>query len=75
MNLQKSFVKVHKDVIDPSTNKPLNTVMWPPAKRAKTVPLPKDLPDNCLHEFKFWMYDPVSGQAIIVCESDEFRIA
>ncbi|MFS7997552.1 hypothetical protein Hanom_Chr12g01143101 [Helianthus anomalus] len=60
MNLQKSFIKVYKDVIDPSTNKPQKTVMWPPTKQTKTIPLLKDLPDNSLHEFKFWMYDPVS---------------
>ncbi|KAF5812802.1 hypothetical protein HanRHA438_Chr03g0101941 [Helianthus annuus] len=75
MNLQKSFVKVHKDVIDPSTKKPLKTVMWPPTKSAKTVLLLKYLPNNNLHEFKFWMYDLVSGQVVIVCENEEFRIA
>ncbi|KAF5758696.1 hypothetical protein HanRHA438_Chr16g0744811 [Helianthus annuus] len=39
MNLAQSFIKVHEDVIDPSTNQPLKTVMWPPTTQAKTIPL------------------------------------
>ncbi|MFS7917176.1 hypothetical protein Hanom_Chr03g00185991 [Helianthus anomalus] len=48
--------------------------MWPPTKSAKTVILLKYLPNNNLYEFKFWMYDLVSGQVVIVCENEEFRI-
>ncbi|MFS7947253.1 hypothetical protein Hanom_Chr06g00546031 [Helianthus anomalus] len=49
--------------------------MWPQTKQKKTVSLLKDLPDNSLHGFKFWMYDPVSGQAVIFCENKEYKIA
>ncbi|KAF5811385.1 hypothetical protein HanXRQr2_Chr04g0180811 [Helianthus annuus] len=49
--------------------------MWPPTKQAKIVPLLKDLPDNSLHQFEFWMCDPVSDQAVIVCDNEEFRVA
>jgi hypothetical protein len=37
------------------------------------VPLPKEVPDNSLSNLKFWMYDPLTGQAVIVCENAEYR--
>ncbi|MFS8033758.1 hypothetical protein Hanom_Chr17g01573341 [Helianthus anomalus] len=49
--------------------------MWPPTKQTKTIPLLKDLSDNNLKDLQFWMYDPVTGQAVIVCEHKEYRFA
>ncbi|MFS7979343.1 hypothetical protein Hanom_Chr10g00926231 [Helianthus anomalus] len=74
MNLVQSFIRVHEDVIDPSTNQQLKTVMWPPTKQTNTVPLLKDLPDNSLKDSQFWMYDPVTGQTVIVCANEEYRV-
>ncbi|MFS7944371.1 hypothetical protein Hanom_Chr06g00511341 [Helianthus anomalus] len=75
MNLAQSFIRVHEDVLDPSTNQPLKIVMWPPTKQTKTIPLLKELPDNSLKDLKFWMYDHVTGQAVIVCDNEEYRVA
>ncbi|MFS8001827.1 hypothetical protein Hanom_Chr13g01194921 [Helianthus anomalus] len=49
--------------------------MWLATKQTKTVPLLKKLPDNSLKDLKFWMYDSVTGQAVIVCEKAEYMIA
>ncbi|KAM0002607.1 hypothetical protein Hdeb2414_s0320g00866671 [Helianthus debilis subsp. tardiflorus] len=75
MKLAQLFVLEHEDVLDPSTNKPFKTVMWPPTKQTKNVPLLKELPDNSLKDLQFWMYDPVTGQTVIVCETEEYRVA
>ncbi|KAJ0788354.1 hypothetical protein HanPI659440_Chr05g0190741 [Helianthus annuus] len=75
MKLAKSFPLEHEDVLDPATNKPFTTVMWPPTKQSKIVPLWKELPDNSLKDLQFWMYDPTTGQAVIMCENAEYRVA
>ena len=69
-----SGVRTHKDVIDPSTGKPLKTVVWPPTQKAKVIPLPADLHDGSLSDFKYWCYDPVQSEAIIVCGNVEYRV-
>ncbi|KAJ0735218.1 hypothetical protein HanPI659440_Chr11g0429621 [Helianthus annuus] len=74
MKLAKSILLEHEGVLDPATNKPFKTVMWHATKQTKTVPLLKELPDNSLKDMKFWMYDSVTGQAVIVCENTEHRI-
>ncbi|KAM0006465.1 hypothetical protein Hdeb2414_s0172g00822361 [Helianthus debilis subsp. tardiflorus] len=74
MKLAESILLEHDDVLDPVTNKPFTTVMWPATKQTKTVPLLKELPNNSLKDLQFWMYDPVTGQAVIVCENIEYRI-
>ncbi|MFS7934930.1 hypothetical protein Hanom_Chr05g00397461 [Helianthus anomalus] len=53
--LAKSFPLEHEDVLDPATNKSFTTMMWPPTKQSKTVPLLKELPDNSLKDLQFWM--------------------
>ncbi|KAM0000678.1 hypothetical protein Hdeb2414_s0012g00384611 [Helianthus debilis subsp. tardiflorus] len=75
MKLAESFLLEYEDVLDPSTNKPFTTVIWPPTKQNKTVPLLKELPNNSLKDLQFWMYDPITGQAVIVCENTEYRVA
>ncbi|MFS7993363.1 hypothetical protein Hanom_Chr12g01093171 [Helianthus anomalus] len=75
MKLAQSFVLEHENVLDPSTNKPFKTVMWPPTKQTKIVLFLKELPDNSLKDSQFWMYDPVIGQAVIVCATEEYRVA
>ncbi|KAJ0903438.1 hypothetical protein HanPSC8_Chr07g0269851 [Helianthus annuus] len=74
MKLAQSFVVEHEDVIDPSTNTPFKTVMWPPINQINSVPLLKELLDNSLKDLQFWMYDPVTGQAVIVCANEEYRV-
>ncbi|KAL9992264.1 hypothetical protein Hdeb2414_s1195g00991031 [Helianthus debilis subsp. tardiflorus] len=75
MKLAQSFVLEHEDILDHSTNKPFKTVMWPPTKLRKTVPLLKELLNNSSKNMQFWMYDPVIGQAVIVCATEEYRVA
>ncbi|KAJ0792861.1 hypothetical protein HanOQP8_Chr01g0022731 [Helianthus annuus] len=75
MELAQSFILEHEDVIDPSTNKPFKTVMWPTTKQTKIVPLLKEFPDNSLKDLQFWMYDLVTGQAVIVCVAEEYNVA
>ncbi|MFS8034980.1 hypothetical protein Hanom_Chr17g01587601 [Helianthus anomalus] len=48
--------------------------MCPPTKQTNTIPLLQDLPDNSLQDFMFWMYDLVSGQVVIFCKHDEYRV-
>ncbi|MFS8023627.1 hypothetical protein Hanom_Chr16g01453631 [Helianthus anomalus] len=38
-----------------------------------TIEEDEELPDNTLKNLKFWIYDPVSRQAVIVCEDAEYR--
>ncbi|MFS8001980.1 hypothetical protein Hanom_Chr13g01196691 [Helianthus anomalus] len=64
MKLAKSILLEDEEVLDHATNKPCKTVMWPATKQTKTTPLLKEYPDNSLKDLKFWMYDPVTGQAI-----------
>ncbi|MFS7962227.1 hypothetical protein Hanom_Chr08g00724191 [Helianthus anomalus] len=75
MNLAESFLLEHEDILDPAINKLFMTVMWPPMKQTKTVPLLKELPDNNLKDLQFWMYDPITNQTVIVCENTEYRVA
>ncbi|KAK1411678.1 hypothetical protein QVD17_38236 [Tagetes erecta] len=51
-----SRVRTHKVVVDPSTGKPLNTVVGPPTQKAKIIPLPTDLHDGLLSDFKYWYF-------------------
>ncbi|KAF5819077.1 hypothetical protein HanXRQr2_Chr02g0073551 [Helianthus annuus] len=73
MKLAQSIVEEDEEVMDPATDKPYKTVKWPTTKQTKTVPLLKELPDNSMKELKFWMYDPVTGQAVIVYDNTEYR--
>ncbi|KAJ0571332.1 hypothetical protein HanHA300_Chr05g0189031 [Helianthus annuus] len=73
MKLAQSTIEEDEEVLDPATGKPYKTVKWPATKQINTVPLLKELPDNTLKNLKFWMYNPVSGQAIIICEDAEYR--
>ncbi|MFS7936962.1 hypothetical protein Hanom_Chr05g00421911 [Helianthus anomalus] len=73
MKLAESKIVEDAEVLDPATGKPYKTVEWPATKQANTVPLLKELPDNTLKGFKFWVYDQVSGQAVIVCDDVEYR--
>ncbi|MFS7953519.1 hypothetical protein Hanom_Chr07g00619641 [Helianthus anomalus] len=73
MKLAQSIVQVDEEVVDPATGKPYKTMKWPATKQTKTVPLLKELPDNSLKDLQFWMYDPIIGQAVIVCDNAEYR--
>ncbi|KAF5809750.1 hypothetical protein HanRHA438_Chr04g0171191 [Helianthus annuus] len=72
MKLAQSIVQEDEEVVDPATGKPYKTVKWPATKQTKTVLL-KELPDNSLKDLQFWMYDPIIGQAVIVCDNAEYR--
>ncbi|MFS7930492.1 hypothetical protein Hanom_Chr04g00344961 [Helianthus anomalus] len=74
MKLAKSILLEDEGVLDPTTNKPYNIVMWPATKQTKTVSLLKGLPDNSLKDLSFRMYDPVTGQDVIICDNVEYRI-
>ncbi|MFS7933962.1 hypothetical protein Hanom_Chr05g00385931 [Helianthus anomalus] len=73
MKLAQSTIEEDEEVLDPATGKPYKTVRWPATKQTKTVPLLKELPDNSLKDLHFWMYDPITGQAVIVCDNVEYR--
>ncbi|KAJ0794989.1 hypothetical protein HanPI659440_Chr04g0145241 [Helianthus annuus] len=73
MKLAESTIEEDEEVLDPATGKPYKIVKWPATKQTNTVPLLKELPDNSLKNFQFWMYDPISGQAVIVCDDAEYR--
>ena len=73
MNLAQSTIVEDEEVLDPATDKPYKIVRWPATKQTKTVPLLKEVPDNSLKNLQFWMYDPVTGQAVIVCDDAEYR--
>ncbi|KAM0070945.1 hypothetical protein Hdeb2414_s0001g00019201 [Helianthus debilis subsp. tardiflorus] len=72
MKLTQSTIEEDEEVLDPATRKLYKIVKWPATKQTTTVPLLKKLPDNTLKNFQFWMYDPVSGQAVIVCDNAEY---
>ncbi|MFS7913103.1 hypothetical protein Hanom_Chr02g00137921 [Helianthus anomalus] len=65
--------KEDEEVLDPAIGNPYKIVRWPATKQTKTIPLLKELLDNSLKDLKFWMYDPVTNQAVIVCENAEYR--
>ncbi|KAJ0703255.1 hypothetical protein HanPI659440_Chr14g0548921 [Helianthus annuus] len=73
MKLAPSTIEEDEEVLDPATGKPYKTLRWPAPKQTNTVPLLKELPDNSLKDLKFWRYDPLTGQAIIICENTEYR--
>ncbi|KAJ0848090.1 hypothetical protein HanRHA438_Chr13g0585391 [Helianthus annuus] len=73
MKLAESTIEEDEEVLDPATGKPYKIVKWPATKQTNTVPLLKELPDNSLKNFQFWMYDPISGQAVIVCDDAEYK--
>src|ERR1044071_4207017 len=55
--------------------KPFKTVQWPPTEKLKIIPLSKPMDRGCLKDMRFWVYDPTSSSAVIVCDTDEFRIS
>ncbi|KAK1430098.1 hypothetical protein QVD17_12608 [Tagetes erecta] len=69
-----SGVRTHKDVVDPSTGEPLKIVMWPPTQKAKVIPLPVNLHDGSLSAFKYWCYDLVQSEVVIVYGNVEYRL-
>ncbi|KAM0041618.1 hypothetical protein Hdeb2414_s0011g00368361 [Helianthus debilis subsp. tardiflorus] len=73
MKLAESTIEEDEEVLDPATGKLYKIVKWPATKQTNTVPLLKELPDNTLKDFQFWMYYPISGQAVIVCDNAEYR--
>ncbi|MFS7938766.1 hypothetical protein Hanom_Chr05g00443631 [Helianthus anomalus] len=73
MKLAQSIVQEDEEVVNPATSKPYKTVVWPAIKQTKSVPLLKELPDNSLKDLQFWMYDPITSQAIIDCDNTEYR--
>ncbi|KAK1413195.1 hypothetical protein QVD17_34966 [Tagetes erecta] len=74
MKTAQSKVRTHKDVMDPSTGQPMKTVVWPPTKKATIIPIPMNLPDGSLDVLKFWAYDPVQGETLIVCGNVEYKV-
>ncbi|MFS7951433.1 hypothetical protein Hanom_Chr07g00595121 [Helianthus anomalus] len=72
MKLAESSIEEDEEVLDPATGKPYRIVKWPATKQTNTVPLSKEVPNNTLKDFQFWMYDPISGQAVIVCDNAEY---
>ena len=40
--------------------------MWPPTKKLRKIFVPPKFPEGCLHEFQYWVYDHLSGEACIV---------
>ncbi|MFS7912743.1 hypothetical protein Hanom_Chr02g00133461 [Helianthus anomalus] len=73
MKLAQSTIKEDEEVLDPSTGKSYKIMKWPATKQTKIMPLLKELPDNSLKDLQFWMYDPVTGQVVIVCDNVEYR--
>ncbi|MFS7945011.1 hypothetical protein Hanom_Chr06g00518891 [Helianthus anomalus] len=55
MKLAESTIEEDVEVLDPATGKPYKTVKWPATKQANTVPLLKELPDDSLKNFQFWV--------------------
>ncbi|MFS7951432.1 hypothetical protein Hanom_Chr07g00595111 [Helianthus anomalus] len=72
MKLAESSIEEDEEVLDPATGKPYRIVKWPATKQTNTVLLSKEVPNNTLKDFQFWMYDPISGQAVIVCDNAEY---
>jgi hypothetical protein len=53
-----------KKKLDPRTQEPIVKYKYPPAASLKSVPLEK-LPLNLLKKFRYWWYDPKTGEAVI----------
>ncbi|MFS7968689.1 hypothetical protein Hanom_Chr09g00800541 [Helianthus anomalus] len=73
MKLAQSTIEEDEEVLNPASGKPYKNVRWPATKQTNIVPLLKELPDNSLKDLKFWMYDPLTSQVVIVCENTEYR--
>ncbi|MFS7918109.1 hypothetical protein Hanom_Chr03g00197001 [Helianthus anomalus] len=73
MKLAESTIEEDEEVLDPAPGKPYKSVKWPATKQTKIVPLHKELPDNSVKDLQFCMYDPITGQDVIVCDNVEYR--
>ncbi|KAJ0524348.1 hypothetical protein HanRHA438_Chr09g0374041 [Helianthus annuus] len=73
MKLAQSIVQEDAELVNHAIGKPYKTMMWPATKQTMIVPLLKELLDNSLKDLQFLMYDPVTGQAVIVSDNVEYK--
>ena len=73
MKTAESYVVQYKEVFD-QDGKPFKVVRWPPTEKMKTIPWARTMDKGTLKDFQYWVYDPKSSSAVIVCKNNEFRI-
>ena len=50
-------------------------VVWPPTTKLRKILVPPSFPEGCLRDYKYWVYDHLSGEACIVLNDGHyFRI-
>lgn len=74
MKTAESFVKKAKDVIDPKANKSMKTVMWPPTKQMKEIPIIQHFRDGSLQDMEYWVFDEATATAVIKFPTGVFRV-
>lgn len=52
----------------------MKIVVWLPTKKAKIIPIPKDLPAGSLDDLKYWCNDSVQWEALIVFGNAEYQV-
>ncbi|KAK1414658.1 hypothetical protein QVD17_30407 [Tagetes erecta] len=54
--------------------KPAMDMVTAASEKAKVIPLPAYLHDGSLSDFKYWCFDPVQSEAVIICGNVEYRV-
>lgn len=74
MKTAESFIKSFKDVLDPKTNETFKTVMWPPIRQLRQIPIVQSFRDGSLRSMLYWIYDEAMASAVIKFPDGVFRL-
>lgn len=70
----ESFIKSFLNVLDPKTNEPIKTVMWPPTNQVRRIPIVQNFRDGLIRSMLYWVYDETIASAIIKIPECVFRL-
>lgn len=74
MTTAKAKRKKNHYIIDPTTQKYWIEIVYPPPRVVKIIPIHPSLPDDSLKDFRGWIYNSYTWEAVIVCKDCQFRI-
>ena len=67
-------MKKAKDVLDPKTNTAMKTVMWPPTKQMKEIPIIQHFCDGSLQDMEYWVFDEATATTVIKFPAGVFLV-
>ena len=74
MPTAESVIFEHSDVFEPSTDKPLQVVMWPAIKQVKQFPVLQGFSDGSLSSLECWVFDETTSGAVIKLKNGCIRL-